>query len=263
MEFNTYVINLDEQHKRYESQEKKLNGVGIYPVRISGNYRKDVSKSIYDKHFHSFYKHYIPDSVIGATSSHLKAIQYFLDNDTNEVALILEDDAYPLFDNVMYLRDKLNDRDWEMLLLHCDGLCSNKWTRPNILTGSVAAYFITREGAQKILNHKFRTYLDIDTNNVKNLKKRVDKKSSFWADEEGIMSGEKGVSRDDSGTTCPSIFKFVSPFIISRGEKTLCHVKNYKAFKIPYIERNVTHGEIFLMLCILSLLIVIKKSVYK
>ena len=77
------------------------------------------------------------------------------------------------------------------------------------------------------------------------------------------MGGEKGVARDDSGTTCPSIVKFVSPFIISRGEKTLCHVKNYKAFKIPYIERNVTVSEIFILLCILSLLIVIKKSVYK
>ena len=118
MEFNTYVINLDEQKKRYAAQEKKLNDVGIYPVRISGNYRKDVSKSIYDKHFHSFYKNSMPDSVIGATSSHLKAFQYFLDNDTNEVALILEDDAYPLFDNVMYLRDKLNNRDWDLSLIH-------------------------------------------------------------------------------------------------------------------------------------------------
>ena len=105
--------------------------------------------------------------------------------------------------------------------------------------------------------------MDIDTNNVKKLKKRVDKKSSFWTDEDVIMSGENGITRDDSGTTCPSIVKFVSPFIMSRGEKTLCHVKNYKAFKIPYIERNVTVSEIFLMLCILSLLIVIKKSVYK
>ena len=155
MDFNTYVINLDEQKKRYETQEKKLNDVGIYPVRIPGNYRKDVSKSIYDKHFHTFYKPFMPDPVIGSTSSHLKAVQYFLDNDTNEVALILEDDAYPLFDNVIHLRDKLNDRDWDMLLLHCDYLCSNKSTRPNILTGSVAAYFITREGAQKMLNHKF------------------------------------------------------------------------------------------------------------
>ena len=36
MTFNTYVINLDSQKKRYEVQENKLNEVGIYPTRISG-----------------------------------------------------------------------------------------------------------------------------------------------------------------------------------------------------------------------------------
>ena len=51
MTFNTYVINLDSQKKRYEVQEKKLNEVGIYPTRISGYKFENIDKSEIKKHF--------------------------------------------------------------------------------------------------------------------------------------------------------------------------------------------------------------------
>ena len=51
MYFNTYVINLDSQKKRYEVQEKKLNEVGIYPTRISGYMYDDISEIEIKKHF--------------------------------------------------------------------------------------------------------------------------------------------------------------------------------------------------------------------
>ena len=45
MNFNTYVINLDSQKKRYDVQEKKLNEVSIYPIRINGYRFEDIDKS--------------------------------------------------------------------------------------------------------------------------------------------------------------------------------------------------------------------------
>ena len=51
MTFNTYVINLDSQKKRYEVQENKLNEVGIYPTRISGYKFENIDKSEIKKHF--------------------------------------------------------------------------------------------------------------------------------------------------------------------------------------------------------------------
>ena len=45
MKFNTYVINLDSQKKRYDVQENKLNEVEIYPIRISGYRFEDIDKS--------------------------------------------------------------------------------------------------------------------------------------------------------------------------------------------------------------------------
>ena len=45
MNFNTYVVNLDSQKKRYDVQEKKLNEVEIYPIRISGYRFEDIDKS--------------------------------------------------------------------------------------------------------------------------------------------------------------------------------------------------------------------------
>ena len=163
MDFNTYVINLDSQKKRYDVQEKKLNEVEIYPIRISGYRFEDIDKSELQKHFVQTTPLLKPRSAIGCTYSHIQALKYFLKNDTNEFALILEDDAFPLFTNVVHLEKKLENTDWDYLSLHCDGVCPKEGGNPYLLSGSTAAYFITREGAEKIINYKHSFHYDIQT----------------------------------------------------------------------------------------------------
>lgn len=259
MYFNTYVINLESQKKRYEVQKKKLNDVGIYATRINAYYKKDIEKSEIKKYF-GYFSFLYPDTMIGCNYSHLQAIKYFLENDKNDVALILEDDAFPLFSNVSELRKKLTNINWDMLSLHCDGLCPTKGVRPYYLSGSTAAYFITREGARKLLKHKLTNYIDRKTNYIKNFNKRIDKQNSFWTDEEGIMSGQPSTNRNDKNSSCPSFIESISPYLMNRGEKTLCHFKNYKSFKIPGINKEIVYSEIVLTLSCIFSLIIIKKT---
>lgn len=259
MYFNTYVINLETYNKRYEVQKKKLNDVGIYPTRINAYYKKNIEKSEIKKYF-GYFSFLYPDTMIGCNYSHLQAVKYFLENDTNDVALILEDDAFPLFSNVSELRKKLTNINWDMLSLHCDGLCPTKVGRPYLFSGSAAAYFITREGARKLLKHKLTNHIDRKTNYIKNFNKRIDKQNSFWTDEDGVMSGQSSINRNDKNSSCPSFIKGISPYFINRGEKTLCHFKNYKAFKIPGTNKEIVNSDIVLILSCIFSLIIIKKT---
>ena len=187
--FNTYVINLDSQPGRWNAQSKELAKVGINPTRIKGILNDDNSTNNY----HSFIGRKT-STYKGSTSSHIKACENFIYNDQNQVALILEDDAYPTFNNVKILEEYLEScypYDFDMLLVHWDGLCPTKdKQRPFFCSGSVAAYFISKEGAKKIVNHKFSTVFDFETNLIPNLKKIVSGKNFFWTDEDYIMSND-------------------------------------------------------------------------
>ncbi len=255
MYFNTYVINLDSQKKRYEVQEKKLNEVGIYPTRISGYMYDDISEIEIKKHFDFIFgvDSFASRSAIGCTYSHIQALKYFLDNDPYNVALIMEDDAFPLFTNVAHLEKKLDNIDWDYLSLHCDGICPKTKDKNTKYSGSTAAYFITREGAQKIINHKHSTHIDMETNGIKNLNKKVDYKNSFWTDEDNIMGGE--ISTNRYKRYCPQIVEDLTKYLYNRGEKTICHTKDYGIIRIPIIGYNVTNGDVFFIQTVILLII--------
>ena len=123
MTFNTYVINLDSQKKRYEVQEKKLNEVGIYPTRISGYTFEEIGESALQNQFVRTTPFLNPKNATGCSYSHIQALKHFLENDPYDVALILEDDAFPLLTNIVHLENKLENIDWDYLSLHCDGVC--------------------------------------------------------------------------------------------------------------------------------------------
>ena len=248
--FNTYVINLDSQKKRYYVQEKKLNEVGIYPTRISGYRFEDIDKSELQKHFFGNTPLLKPRSAIGCTYSHIQALKHFLKNDPYDVALIMEDDAFPLFTNVAHLEKKLHNIDWDYLSLHCDGVCPKDGGKPVLLSGSSAAYFITRKGAEKIINHKHSFHYDIDTTKMKNLDKKIDDKNSFWTDETAKMSGE--LSSNRYKRFCYGIYDKITEKVVNRGEKTACHYKDYRIFRIPVLGYEVSVEDIvFFLLCIL------------
>ena len=250
MTFNTYVINLDSQKKRYEVQEKKLNEVGIYPTRINGYTFEEIGESELQKHFVQTTPFLKPRNTVGCSYSHIQALKHFLENDPYDVALILEDDAFPLFTNVVHLEKKLENIDWDYLSLHCDGVCPKDGGKSGLLSGSTAAYFITREGAKKIINYKHSFHYDIQTTTMKNLDKKIDDKNSFWTDENAKMSGESSTNRYNR--YCHSIYDKITKIVVNRGEKTACHFKDYAILRIPLLGYNVSVEDIVLfLLCIL------------
>tara|TARA_R100000900_G_scaffold144475_1_gene128592 strand:+ start:7582 stop:8385 length:804 start_codon:yes stop_codon:yes gene_type:complete len=246
MTFNTYVINLDSQKKRYEVQEKKLNEVGIYPTRISGYTFQEIDKSELQNQFVRTTPFLKPRNATGCSYSHIQALKHFLENDPYDVALILEDDAFPLFTNIVHLENKLENIDWDYLSLHCDGVCPKDGGKPGLLSGSTAAYFITREGAKKIINYKHSFHYDIQTTTMKILDKKIDDKNSFWTDENAKMSGELSTNRYKR--YCYSVYDKITDKVVNRGEKTACHYKDYRMFRIPVLGYEVSVEDIIFFL---------------
>jgi len=227
MHFTTYVINLDSQGARFDAQSKSLREVGILPVRIRAFTHDEIPEEDIERHFARHARRLMPHSNMACAYSHLVALKTFLETDPRRVALILEDDAFPLVD-VDDLQKIAETGGWDMLSLHCDGLCPRGGGAPGRMSASAAAYFVTREGAEKILRHKFDYQYDMDTNHVRGLRKRVDVQNSFWTDEDATMSGSMSTNRKNV-TTCPTFLRDVRG---NRGEKNVCHALWYKLFRV-------------------------------
>ena len=76
-----------------------------------------------------------------------------------------------------------------MLLVHCDGRCPIKDKQKSLVfSGSGAAYFITQQGAKKIVNHKFASVIDFETNLIPNFKKIVSNENFFWKSRGSVPS---------------------------------------------------------------------------
>ena len=85
---------------------------------------------------------------------------------------------------------------------------------------------------------------------MKNLNKKIDKKNSFWTDEEYKMSGEMSSNRYNR--YCHSIYDKITEKVVNRGEKTACHYKDYRMFRIPVLGYEVSVEDLVLfLLCIL------------
>jgi hypothetical protein len=228
MNFTTYVINLDTQADRFKAQSQALREVGIVPVRIRAFTRPEIPDEHVHTHFAEHARRLTPHSNMGCIYSHIVALKTFLETDPGQVALILEDDAFPLVDVDALRKIASSQGQWDMLSLHCDGLCPRGGGSPGRLSASAAAYFVTRQGAEKILRHKFDYQYDLDTNYVKGLQKYVDIENSFWTDEDATMSGSWSTNRK-SVKGCPTFLRDIKG---NRGEKNICHAMWYKLFRV-------------------------------
>ena len=123
MIYNTYVINLDSQPGRWLAQSKALNDVGLEPIRVPGILASELSDEFVADNFTEKCVYTCPKSVIGCAASHKKAAKIFLDSGT-PFALIMEDDAYPLFRDTQELNDFINENvpknlsSWDIYMLH-------------------------------------------------------------------------------------------------------------------------------------------------
>lgn len=227
--FSTYVINMDAQPERFTTQREYLRQTGIEPIRMHGYAYDEISTQELERFFKPHARTLMPKSNIGCCYSHLKAMESFLSHGISPVALILEDDAYPLFIDRRYLDDKIrgNNLDWDFLFLHCDGFCPEGGGKPGRLSASAAAYFVTRDGARKALLHKYSDHFDMDSSRIPGVRKIVDGQNSFWTDEDNVMTGETSTNRNVR--RCPEVLTKIKG---NRGEKNLCHALAYRLFRI-------------------------------
>ena len=270
MIYNTYIINLDSQPGRWMAQSKALAAVGMTdPVRVPGTLASELSDEFLADNFTAKCAYTCPKSIIGCASSHKKAAKLFLDtSDDTPFALVMEDDAYPLFKDIRELNTFIYENvpkdlsSWDIYMLHCDGYCSNELKTGN--NGSMAAYLLTKRGARKLIDYKFSTHLDIEmTYTPLVFTKIVAPKNMFWTDENSVMSSDDSTNRIKSISFDNPLNTIITPVVFNRGEKTVFHSLQYKAFRIPIInvELSYLHVKLITIFFITFLVVYLYKKI--
>ena len=162
MSFYTYIINLKQDTHKYQRIKKRLSRIGINYSRFDAINGKNI-KNKYDDLI--LYKSFIPRPVIGCSLSHYFVCKEHFAKHKDKIAMILEDDAVPLFkskidiDNVI----KKAPKDWDIILLYTQGTTNykkNTW-KCGRLSGSTLAYLINYRGFKKRYdNYKVRYHTD-------------------------------------------------------------------------------------------------------
>lgn len=236
--FSTYVINMDTQPERFRTQREYLRQTGIEPVRARGYAYDEIPNAELERFFKPHARVVMPKSNVGCCYAHLKVLERFLRDGISPVALVLEDDAYPLFIHRTHLDDKIrgDDLNWDFLFLHCDGFCPSGGGKPGRLSASAAAYFVTRDGARKALLHKYSDHFDMDSSRIPGVRKIIDGENSFWTDEDNIMTSEPSTNRN--ARRCPKALARIKG---NRGEKNLCHAFAYRLIRFGPITLDTFH----------------------
>ena len=247
MQFTTYVINMDSAPERLYKVVGVLRGIGIDPVRIRGNTRADIPEDKIDHHFSVFCKSFCPDSVLGCAFSHMSAMKRFLLSG-DPFCLIVEDDVTPLFDHVSVLEsklDKIKNKRWDIHSLHCDGKCpeTGRDTGAYARSGSTAAYFVSREGAQALVNHKIHTHFDLALSIDPSIIKIIDRDNYFSTDE--TSSSNRDPSPGKKSILYHTLKHIQKP---TRGEKTADDILKYSAIKNISAVKLVEYSTLILAL---------------
>lgn len=221
-----YVIYLDDGFPN----EQSLLAIGLKPIGFRGvDARKDEHLE-YSAHISGVCKYTCPKSLIGCGLSHILLMEK-LYTENVQLALILEDDAYPIQDIDINKIISEVPTDWEIIKLHCDIYSVDGSQKPGFFTGSAAAYIINRKGIIKVKNMKVKTHFDIQLYNsdITMYKTPV---NLFMTDESHSKirtGGGHWMSRFMPETTS--------------GQKTTDHLFMYRLLKIPgtSIELKIGH----------------------
>ena len=177
----TYIINLDDYISNYTKQLPYLLNIGLHVERFSGvNALKDEHlKPEYQQYISNYAKNFAPKSVIGAVLSHILCCKHIKSNysektnDPMPYFLIMEDDAFPLYNSEEFYKHlnksiyeiQLLDSKWDIIQLHSDGFFPTKDTyNTHIICGSAAAYLISLNGINKTLNNKTKLLSSLTLN---------------------------------------------------------------------------------------------------
>jgi hypothetical protein len=160
------------------------------------------------------------------------------------LALVLEDDAYPIekFDMNQEIDRVLEEvpDDWEVIKLHCDAHCKNGSNKAG-MNASAAAYLINTRGLEKLRNLILMTYVDIQKSlTFKIYKSKV---NIFWTDEKASLA------RKDNKYCLTPVLDYIVP--MTSGEKTYDHILSFKVIRIPFTNIELTNFHIIMIVLVL------------
>lgn len=265
MSYNTYIINLKQDVEKYQRMENRLNNIGISYSRFDAYYGKNLDDR-YDQ-FITKYKAFIPKSTIGCGLSHYMVCKNHFANDKNKIALVLEDDAVPLFKNKRTINKIINDapKDWEIILLYTQGCTNykdNTW-QVTSLSGSTMAYLINYKGFKSRFGDDYvvKTHTDLERcfSKCKTYKTPV----MYFKPE----FSESLTSTNINGFS--SIYNFLDNLYYDELETSITGFSGsmgskYKILRIPYLELELDPLSLLLYVCLIFMIIsiLLSKKIY-
>ena len=274
----TFVLNLDDYISNYTKQLDYLLKLGLNVERFSGTnaLKNEHFKPEYQQFISNYAKNFAPKSVIGCSLSHIlcckhiKSNYFEKPNDPMPYFLIMEDDAFPLYNkeefyerlNKSIYEIQLLDSGWDIIQLHSDCILPTKDTyNTHIACGSTAAYLISVNAINKTLNSKIYGHLDFIQHNFIIYNKYRTKENLFYTNEKTSLNRIEVKSKLN--------YKYYSLFLKSkffellnyythiiplRGEKKYQHFLEFKLLKEPFFDKEFNANDLLDYLCIFIIL---------
>jgi len=264
----TYVINLDEYKNNYIKQLPYLLNIGLIVERFSGinALKNEHFNPEYKQYISSYAKNFAPKSVIGCALSHIlcckhiKSTYFDKINDYDPYILIMEDDAFPLYNKEEFY-ERLNksiyeiqvlDSKWDIIQLHSDCILPTKDTyNTHIACGSTAAYLISISAINKTLTYKIYGHLDFIQHNFIKYNKYRTKENLFYTNEKDSLNRIEVKSKLNykhyslllKSKFC-ELLNHYTHIIPLRGEKKYQHFLEFKLLKDPFFEKEFNANDL-------------------
>ena len=264
----TYVINLDDYEANYSKQLPYLLNLGLKVERFSGinALKNEHIKPEYEQYISTYAKHFAPKSVIGCALSHILCCahikyNYFeKTNDSTQFFLIMEDDAFPLYNkeefyehlNKSLYEIQVLDSNWDIIQLHSDCILPTKDTyNTHIACGSTAAYLISVNAINKTLTSKIYGHLDFIQHNFIKYNKYRTKENLFYTNEKDSLNRIEVKSKLNykyySLLLKSKFFELLNKYthiIPLRGEKKYQHFLEFKLLKEPFFNKEFNANDL-------------------